>query len=204
MAFNTKSLTDFKSKLAGGGARPNLFEVQLPAFPDAIKEAWKSSDSGEAGIMQFMCKATNLPASTVNPVNVPFRGRQLKVAGERTIDPWTVTIINDEDFKLRTAFERWANVMSKLDDATGVTNPTSYMTDAYVYQLGRGKEKFADKNKGGSSAVLRSYRFYDIWPSAVQAIDLSYDTENTLEEFTVEFQVQWFTVGEKDDGPEVR
>ena len=154
--------------------------------------------------MQFLCKATNLPASTVTPVNVPFRGRQLKVAGERVIDPWTVTIINDEDFKLRTAFERWANVMSKLDDATGVTNPTSYMTDAYVYQLGRGKEKFAEKNKGGQSSVLRSYRFYDIWPSAVSPIDLSYDVENTIEEFTVEFQVQWFSIGEKDDQPEVR
>jgi len=205
MAFNTKSLTDFKSKLASGGARPNLFEVQLPSFPSSIQEAWKSSDSGEAGMMQFLCKAAQLPASTVTPVNVPFRGRQLKVAGERVIDPWTVTIINDEDFRLRTAFERWANVMSKLDDATGVTNPTSYMTDAYVYQLGRGKEKFAEKNKGDRSSVLRTYRFYDIWPSAVSAIDVNYDTENTIEEFTVEFQVQWFSVGEKQDyGPEIR
>lgn len=205
MAFNTKSLTDFKSKLQGGGARPNLFEVQLPSFPSSIQEAWTSSDSGEAGMMQFLCKAAQLPASTVTPVNVPFRGRQLKVAGERVIDPWTVTIINDEDFRLRSAFERWANVMSKLDDATGVTNPTSYMTDAYVYQLGRGKEKFAEKNTGGKSSVLRTYKFYDIWPSAVSAIDVNYDTENTIEEFTVEFQVQWFTVGEKKDyGPEIR
>lgn len=205
MAFTTKSLTDFKSKLQGGGARPNLFEVQLPSFPSSIVDAWISSDSGEAGMMQFFCKAAQLPASTVTPVNVPFRGRQLKVAGERVIDPWTVTIINDEDFRLRTAFERWANVISKLDDATGVTNPTSYMTDAYVYQLGRGKEKFATKNDGGKSSVLREYRFYDIWPSAVSAIDVNYDTENTLEEFTVEFQVQWFQVGGKEDSqPEVR
>ena len=205
MAFTTKSLTDFKSKLQGGGARTNLFEVQIPSFPDAVSDAWRSSDSGEAGMFQFLCKAAQLPASTVASVPVPFRGRQLKVAGERTIDPWTVTIINDEDFMLRTAFERWANVMSKLDDATGVTNPTSYMTDAYVYQLGRGKERFATSNDGGSSSVLRTYRFYDIWPSAVSPIEVSYDTENTIEEFTVEFQVQWFTVGEKEDsGPEIR
>ena len=77
MAFNTKSLTDFKSKLQGGAARPNLFEVHLPSFPSSNQEAWTSSDSGEAGMMQFLCKAAQLPASTVTPVNVPFRGRQL-------------------------------------------------------------------------------------------------------------------------------
>ena len=194
--MDTKSLSQFKSKLAGGGARPNLFEVNLPAFPSAVSDAWGSGDAQEAGVFSFLCKAAQLPASTVAAVPVPFRGRQLKVAGERTIDDWTVTIINDEDFRLRTAFERWANVMSKLDDATGVTNPTSYMSDAYVHQLGRGSEAFATSNKGGDSAILRTYKFFDIFPNAVSPIDLDYGNDGQLEEFTVTFSVQYFTIGD--------
>ena len=194
--MDTKSLSQFKSKLAGGGARPNLFEVNIPAFPGAVSDAWGSGDAQEAGIFSFLCKAAQLPASTVNAVQVPFRGRQMKVAGERTIDDWTITVINDEDFKLRTAFERWANVMSKLDDATGVTNPTSYMADAYVHQLGRGSTNFAEKNDGGQSAILRTYKFFDIFPNAVSEIALDYGTEGTVEDFTVTFSVQFFTIGD--------
>jgi len=192
----TKSLSEFKSRLAGGGARPNLFEVSIPSFPSSISDAWGPGIQDENGTFNFLCKAANLPASVVASFNVPFRGRQLKVAGDRTFEPWTVTIINDEDFKLRTAFERWMNVLSKLDDATGVTNPTSYMTDAYVQQLGRGANRFATENQGGESAVLRTYKFYDIFPTNIAAIPLSYDSSDSLEEFTVEFQVQYFTVGD--------
>jgi len=189
----TKTLSDFKSKLAGGGARPNLFEVSIPSFPTMVGSSWTDET------FNFLCKAAQLPASTVASVPVAFRGRELKVAGERTFDPWTVTIINDEDFSMRTAFEQWMNKLSKLNDATGVTNPTSYMQNAFVKQLGRGKEKNATTNTGGESSVLRTYQFYDIWPSNVSAIELSYDTTNTVEEFTVEFQVQYFTIGEADD-----
>jgi len=191
----TKTLSQFKSRLAGGGARPNLFEVTIPSFPDAISDAWGSGEQSESGTFKFLCKTAALPASNIAQVNVPFRGRILKVAGDRTFDEWQVTIINDEDFKLRTAFERWANVMSKLDDATGVTNPTSYMTDAYVQQLGRGAERNATSNEGGESSVLRTYKFYDIFPTAVSEIALSYDTTDTVEDFTVSFQVQYFTIG---------
>ena len=191
----TKSLSQFKSRLAGGGARPNLFEVSVPTFPSAIVDAWGSGDQSENGTFKFMCKAAQLPASTIAEVTVPFRGRNLKVAGDRTFEPWTVTIINDEDFQLRTAFERWMNVLSKLDDATGVTNPSSYMTDAYVQQLGRGDRRFSTTNTGGQSSVLRTYKFYDIFPTEVSAIDLSYDTTNDYETFDVTFQVQYFTVG---------
>ena len=191
----TKSLSQFKSRLAGGGARPNLFEVSIPSFPSAISDAWGSGDQSENGTFKFLCKAAALPASNTPSIPVPFRGRQLKVAGDRTFDPWTVTIINDEDFQLRTSFERWANVISKLDDATGVTNPSSYMTDAYVQQLGRGAERFATTNNGGQSAVLRTYKFMDIWPSSISAIELSYDTGDQLETFTVDFQVQYYTIG---------
>ena len=191
----TKSLSQFKSRLAGGGGPPHLFEVSVPTFPSAIIDAWGSGDQSENGTFKFMCKAAQLPASTIAEVTVPFRGRNLKVAGDRTFEPWTVTIINDEDFQLRTAFERWMNVLSKLDDATGVTNPSSYMTDAYVQQLGRGDRRFSTTNNGGQSSVLRTYKFYDIFPTEVSAIDLSYDTTNDYETFDVTFQVQYFTVG---------
>ncbi len=191
----TKSLSQFKSRLAGGGARPNLFEVSIPSFPSAIVDAWGSGDQSENGTFKFLCKAAALPASNTPSIPVPFRGRQLKVAGDRTFDPWTVTIINDEDFQLRTAFERWANVISKLDDATGVTNPSSYMTDAFVQQLGRGAERFATTNSGGQSAVLRTYKFFDIFPTSISEIALSYDDGDQLETFTVSFDVQYYTIG---------
>ena len=206
--FPTKTLSDFKTKLKGGGARPNLFEVSIPAFPGGASSFWSAggdetesenptSNSNEN--FRFLCKAAQLPASTVASVPVAFRGRELKVAGERTFDPWTVTIINDEDFGLRTSFEAWMNKLSKLNDATGVTNPGSYMTNAYVKQLGRGKTKFSEENTGGESSILRTYKFYDIWPSNVSAIELSYDTTNTVEEFQVEFQVQYFSIGEAEE-----
>ena len=192
----TKSLSQFKSQLAGGGARPNLFEVSIPSFPDAVATSDWSNEYQKT--FKFLCKAAQLPASTVSPITVPFRGRQLKVAGDRTFADWSVTIINDEDFVLRTAFEKWADKISNLFDATGVTNPTSYMTNAFVKQLGRGKEAFSTKNDGNVTSVLRTYKFYDIWPSEISAIELSYDNGDTIEEFTVNFQVQYFTVGETD------
>ena len=191
----TRTLSQFKSKLIGGGTRPNLFEVSIPTFPSAISEAWSAGDDSENGIFKFLCKATALPASNLGSIEIPFRGRTLKVAGDRTFDDWTVTIINDEDFKLRTAFERWSNVMSRLDDATGVTSQTSYMTDGYVQQLGRGGQIAAASNDGGESSVLRSYKFFDVFPITVGEIALSYDTTDALEEFDVTFRYQYFTIG---------
>jgi hypothetical protein len=195
----TKTLRDFKSKLAGGGARPNLFEASINSFPTAISEAWDNSSEAEGGAFKFLCKSTALPASNLGSIEIPFRGRTLKVAGDRTFDDWTVTIINDEDFRLRTAFERWSNVMSQLDDATGVTNPTSYMTDAFIQQLGRGPEAGAATNNGGNSSILRSYKFFDVFPVTVGEIALSYDTTDALEEFDVTFRYQYFTVGSSGD-----
>mgnify|MGYP001173073479 FL=1 len=195
----TKTLRDFKSKLAGGGARPNLFEASINSFPTAISEAWDNSSEAEGGAFKFLCKSTALPASNLGSIEIPFRGRTLKVAGDRTFDDWTVTIINDEDFRLRTAFERWSNVMSQLDDATGVTNPTSYMTDAFIQQLGRGPEVGAATNNGGNSSILRSYKFFDVFPVTVGEIALSYDTTDQLEEFDVTFRYQYFTIGSSGD-----
>ena len=189
---NQRTIDSFRSRLVGGGARPNLFEVKL-VYPEGL--ATEISGEELALDTRFMVKAANLPASNINVIDIPFRGRNLKIAGDRTFDDWTVTIINDEDFKLRTAFERWSNVMSRLDDATGVTNPSSYMTDGYVQQLGRGNTPATGTPSEGESSILRSYKFFDVFPITVGEIALSYDTTDTLEEFDVTFRYQYFTIG---------
>jgi hypothetical protein len=169
-----RKITDFKSKLTGGGARANLFEVVLQ-FPDA---AQPSSDVLDKS--RFLVKGANLPASNIAQIDVPFRGRILKIAGDRTFDTWTVTVLNDADFAIRSAFERWMNTINRVSDNTGLTDPATYQADAYVYQLDR------------DGSTLRSYRFYDVFPTAVAPIDLSYDAGNAIQEFTVEMQVQWW------------
>ena len=179
-----KTISDFKGALICGGARPNLFEVELTTLPAGI--SWNSSD------FSYMCKAANLPASNVANIDVPFRGRIFKVAGDRTIDPWTVTIINDENFNLRNAFEEWTDLIAKLENNLGATDPEAYMVNAKVYQLGRGAAPDSMTNSGTANSVLKEYEFYNIWPSTVAAIDLSYDSTDTIEEFTVDFQVQSF------------
>lgn len=197
---NLRTISQFKSQLAGGGARSNLFEVRLATIPFSI--TWPAEN------FSFMCKSAALPASNIAQIDVPFRGRILKVAGDRTIDVWTVTVINDESFQLRSAFELWMNEISQLSNNSGATNPGSYMVDAEVYQLGRGaelgKNNPAGNNNGsaaGSTGVvpLKSYKFYDIFPTSVSAIDVSYDSSDTIEDFTVEFQVQYWTAGETQD-----
>lgn len=194
-----RTITDFKSKLQGGAARPNLFEVSIPSFPASVG-GWDDET------FQFLCKSAALPASNIAPIDVPFRGRILKVAGDRTFDTWTVTVINDEDFKLRTAFEKWINIMNKLDNNTGATNPSSYMVDAYINQLGRGATKFSQTNTtNATNTPLRTYKFYDIFPTNVSQIDLSYDTSDTIEEYTVEFQIQWWqAMGDDQTGVEIK
>ena len=181
-----KSISDFKSALIGGGARPNLFEVELTTLPGGI--TW------DADNFRYMCKAASLPASTIANIDVPFRGRIFKVAGDRTIDVWSVTVINDEDFKLRNAFEEWMNAIAKLDNNLGATQPESYMTNAKVLQLGRGSTKSSTGNSGDANVVLKEYEMIDIFPTSVSAIDLSFETGDTIEEFTVEFQVQSFSL----------
>jgi len=177
-----KTISQFKSALIGGGARPNLFEVELTTLPNGV--AW------DADNFRYMCKASSLPASNIAAIDVPFRGRIFKVAGDRTIETWSVTIINDEDFKLRNAFEQWMEQIAKLDNNLGATLPESYMTNATVYQLGRGSTKSSSTSDGNNNAVLKEYEFVDIFPTTISAIDLSYDSSDTIEEFTVDFNVQ--------------
>ena len=169
-----RTITGFKSKLAGGGTRPNLFEVEI-AFPN---ETQIDNDVKEK--TRFLIKAAALPASNITPIDVNFRGRILKIAGDRTFDTWTVTVLNDVDFSIRSAFEKWMNLINKMDDNTGEQDPAIYHPDAYVHQLDR------------DGSTLRTYKFHDVFPTQVSQIDLSYETTDAIEEFTVEFQVQWW------------
>ena len=181
---DNRTISEFKSRLLGGGARPNLFEVELTTLPASVTFPWQAERFG------FLCKAAQMPAQTIASIEVPFRGRQFKVAGDRTIEPWTITVINDEDFRFRNAFENWTQQIANLDDNLGTTDPNAYMVNAKVYQLGRGSEKSSQDSSGSDNVVLKEYEFIDIFPTSVSAIDLSYDTGDTIEEFTVEFQVQ--------------
>ena len=181
-----KTISNFKSALIGGGARPNLFEVELTTLPNGV--AW------DADKFRYMCKASSLPASNIAAIDIPFRGRIFKVAGDRTIETWSVTIINDEDFKLRNAFEQWMEQIAKLDNNLGATLPESYMTNATVFQLGRGSSPSSKNSDGNANAVLKEYEFIDIFPTTISAIDLSYDSSDAIEEFTVDFNVQSYSL----------
>ena len=197
-----RTITAFKSKLSGGGARPNLIEVEIPSFPEAAgTNTWRTGDNQEADTFKFLCKAASLPASNVTPVEIPFRGRILKVAGDRTFETWSTTIINDENFLIRNAFETWMQGISKNSNATGASNPSAYMTYALVHQLGRGADQ-GRSSTGASAAVdgsaiapLKTYTFFDIFPTTISAIDLSYENTDAIEEYSVEFQVQYWEPG---------
>ena len=193
IANNQRSIDSFKSRLIGGGARPNLFEVEM-AFPaiggneNAIFEELKDTS------YRMMIKGAQLPASNIAEVIVPFRGRQLKVAGDRRFDPWTITVVNDGDFKLRQAFERWANYIIKVSDGSGTITPSDYFADWRVNQLGRAQTDLNTRGdqSGAQLPVLRRYNMKGCWPSSVSAIELSYDTQDAIEEFQVTLQVQWW------------
>ena len=190
----TRGISQFKSKLIGGGARPNLFEVDV-TFPTGVNLGVQGDGDGQFDKenFRFLCKSAALPASTVAEIPVPFRGRILKVAGDRTFDVWTVTVINDENFSHRRAFEAWMQNVAQYGDHSGLTNPADYMGNAIVYQLGRSPSNQQGNNTTGENAnILAQYRFIDIFPTSVSAIDLSYDSSDTIEEFTVDFQVQYY------------
>ena len=195
-----KTLDNFKAALIGGGARPNLFEVSV-TFPDSLAVGDETqaitaptTSTANESLLTFMVKAAQLPASNITPVEIPFRGRTLKVAGERTFDTWTITVLNDVDFKIRTAFEQWMNGISRISDATGEVDPNTYQKSATVKQLDR------------AGASMREYKFEGIFPTNVGQIDLSMDSTDTIEEYTVEFQVQyWEAIADTSDStkPEI-
>ncbi len=194
---NTKdrTLDQFRSRMSGGGARPNLFECELNFPGDSIPVGVTDLEDRT----RFLVKAANLPASTLGVIDVPFRGRNLKIAGDRTFDPWTITVINDVDFSIRTAFERWMNLINKHEDAAGKIDPNAYQQDAVVKQFGRALTTGTTPISAVSIPVLKQYKFYGVFPTSVSAIDLSYDSSDTIEEFTVDLQVQWWDALD-DDG----
>ena len=194
-----RTIDDFKSRLVQGGARPNLFEVEFN-FPSAIGDQLSVSTVEEDLKFRMMIKGAQLPASNIAEVVVPFRGRQLKVAGDRRFDPWTITVMNDGDFNIRDAFEKWSNFIIKVSDGSGTINPADYQADWVVHQLGRGAGDLMTPGEQNTNElpVLRSYRMRGCWPSAISGIELSYDSADTIEEFQVTMQVQYWEAFDKD------
>tara|TARA_R100001510_G_C7637366_1_gene195295 strand:+ start:749 stop:1339 length:591 start_codon:yes stop_codon:yes gene_type:complete len=178
----------FKSSVVSDFARPNLFQVDL-AFPTQVI----SNGTGLSDLGKFTVRAANLPSAQMGIIEVPFRGRVLKIAGDRTFEPWTVTIMNDSKFSLRNAFETWVEKIQAANEnitqTTGLgdaTDATGYFCDMFVHQLSR------DASKGEKANILRSYKFTDVFPSNVSAIDLDFGSNDAVEEFTVELQVQYW------------
>lgn len=173
-----KGISDFKSKFSGG-ARPNLFQVQLN-WPTSIVQSIMYGASDNDGDT-LMIKGATLPSSVLGTIEVPFRGRKLKVAGDRTYETWTITVINDVNMHLRNKFESWMDLISRnaanYKDIPGL----EYMQDLYVQQLD------AEQN------IVKEYRVFDAYPINVSAIELNYETNDTVEEFTVEFNYQYWT-----------
>lgn len=187
MAVKRGKIDTFKSRVRKDFARPNLFEVELN-FPGAIA---KGAEAARLGA--FTVRAANLPSSQIGVVEVPFRGRVLKIAGDRTFEPWTITIMNDSEFRLRKIFEKWAAKIQWYNEnytaAGSLGNPTDtagYFADMYVHQLSR------DMREGKKPSVIRSYKFVDVFPSNISSIDLDFGNNDSIEEFTVELQVQYW------------
>ena len=177
-----RSIEEFKSVLQGGGVRPTMFQVEM-AFPDAVVVDPTQADNEGT----YLIKASQLPAANVGTVEVPFRGRKLKVSGDRTFDPWTVTVTNDVSFGLRKGFEKWSELIQNMNFALGANELNDYFATATVRQLDR------DGNQ------LRAYKFEGIWPTEVAAIGLDFDSTDTVEEFDVTFKVQYWAAIEDGD-----
>ena len=195
-------ILDFRNRI-GDLARPNLFQVEI-GFPGILDDGTPSvggatgttenATQGSAGaskagpgassasLATFLVKAANIPAATVGVIEVPYRGRTLKIAGDRTFEPWTITVLNDKGFALRSKFEEWSTKIQALQQ--NLQEPKTiaeYQSNAKVRQYDR------------QGSVVRSYEFVGVWPSTISAIDLAWDSNDTPEEYTVEFQVQYWT-----------
>ena len=179
-----RTIVDFRGKMTGGGARSNLFEVNIK-YPDNI--AGLIGDATGDG--EFLIKAAEIPASNIGNIPVPFRGRVLPVAGDRTFDPWTVTIINDTNFVIRDAMERWSNSINDIQTAQGTLSPEVYQTSATVKQLSRG-----GKSETQAIDVLREYNFVGIYPNVVSSIPLDYGATDQIEEFQVTFNYLFYEI----------
>jgi len=166
------NVDEFKARLIGGGARANLFKVIINNPPIGA--------GLNTELLSFTCKGAQLPGSVVAQIDVPFRGRQLKVAGDRTFENWTITAFNEDAQDVRSAFESWMNSINEHVNNVGVKNPRDYQADLIVQQLDRQEN------------VTKSYDIRGAFPVNIGAIDLSYDTNDAIEEFTVEFAYQYW------------
>lgn len=175
MAFN---IATFRSKLIADGARQNLFEVAL-TFPGYAGHGTATSN------LTFMCKAASLPPEEVGVVSVPYFGRAIKVPGNRTFPEWSITVINDETFDIRGAFEAWSGGINthvaNVRNTQALIGPGGYAVDATVTQWG----------KTGQSAIA-VYTLRNAWPSAVSPQDLAWDANDQLEEFQVTMQYDYW------------
>ena len=182
--FNQRNITEFRSRLSGGGARANLFEVEI-AFPEEL--GINLTDVSDK--VPFLVKAAEIPASNLGNIPVPYRGRVLPVAGDRTFDPWTVTVINDTDFQIRDAMEKWSNSINDLQTAQGTIDPAVYQRSALVKQLSR-----EGSNPGDPEKVLRTYNFEGIYPNTVSSIPLDFGATDQIQEFQVTFNYLFYEV----------
>ena len=189
ITFNSRSITNFRDRLVGGGARPNFFEVNITLPSSVDKFADVDTD------MRFMVKAAEIQAANLGNIPIPFRGRVLPVAGDRTFDPWTVTVINDTSFNVRDAMEQWSNSINDLQFDGGITNPSGYQTDAFVTQLGRVNDNSGKLSSGTDNMQqIRQYKFFGIYPSVVSSIPLDYGATDSIEEFQVTFNYIYWTI----------
>jgi|TARA_B110000881_G_scaffold121263_1_gene106443 hypothetical protein len=168
------NIDDFKANLIGGGARSNQFRVTITAPPGIAIGL-------DVRRTSFLVRSSNLPAMSLGEIPIPFRGRNIYIAGDRTFDEqWTTTFFNDTDFMIRNAMERWSNGINDLADNTGVIAPADYQTDLTVEQLDR------------DDTVLKSYIFRSAWPIGVSSIDLTSENATSIEEFSVTWRYQHF------------
>ena len=167
------NINDFKAKLAGGGARANQFKVTMP-FPGY------ASVGGEIEELAFLCRATSIPSMEIANIPVPFRGRSIKIAGDRTIPSWSITVYNDTNFKLRDAFERWQNGINNMSDNEGLTNPVDYQVDAFLDHLDR------------NGNTIKSYTLRGVYPINIAGIPLDYEEAGAIEQFEVSLAYQFF------------
>ena len=197
----TRSINEFKNNLKGG-VRPNLFNVRIN-FPTRVKEGvGLSKGNALENETSYLCRSAALPASTQGLIEVPFRGRFLKIPGDRTFEAWTATFYNTKDFNLRKAFELWINAANKTDENIGtldfgeIGGTRSYFSDLVVQQKSKdGRGPQGSLVGSGSGDILREYHLIGAWPTNVSAINLAYDSNDQIEEFDVEFQYQYMDVG---------
>lgn len=185
------NLTSFKGKI-GYGIRPNLFMVQVTNLEANLAESDKVN--GSDADFTFLCRSAGIPASTIGTVEVPFRGRVIKLPGDRTFESWTITVMADESMEVRAYFEKWMEKLNKHENGAGYTD--DFASTLKVSQLARGTST-SDALKDPHS-VVRSYDFYNAFPTNIAQIDLSYDNNNTIAEYTVEFQYDWWEANKSD------